>query len=90
MDKRQRSEDMNYIKKFMNDNYIDYERPVRLSEDITVALMKHDGELYIVISDKTSPTQYRVEQINPIFVKLLSGEIEDLRTKAQPFLRRNR
>ena len=85
MDKRQRSEGMNYIKKFMNDNYIDYERPVRLSEDITVALMKHDGELYIVISDKTSPTQYRVEQINPIFVKLLSGEIEDLRTKAQPF-----
>ena len=76
---------MNYIKKFMNDNYIDWERPVRLNEDMTEALMKHDGELYIVISNKTSPTQYRVEQINPIFVKLLSGEIEDLRTKAQPF-----
>lgn len=76
---------MNYIKQFMDDNYIDYERPVRLSEDMTVAFMKHDDELYIVISDKTSPTQYRVEQINPIFVKLLSGEIEDLRTKVQPF-----
>ena len=76
---------MNYIEKFMSDNYIDYERPVRLSEDMTVALMKHDGELYIVISDKTSPTQYRVEQINPIFVDMLSGKIKDLRTKAQPF-----
>ncbi len=76
---------MNYIKKFMNDNFIDYERPVRLSEDMTVALMKHDGELYIVISDKTSPTQYRVEQINPIFVDMLSGKIKDLRSKAQPF-----
>lgn len=76
---------MNYIKRFMNDNYIDYERPVRLSEDMTVALMKHDGELYIVISDKTSPTQYRVEQINPIFVDMLSGKIKDLRSKAQPF-----
>ena len=76
---------MNYIKKFMVDNYIDYERPVRLSEDMTVALMKHDGELYIVISDKTSPTQYRVEQINPIFVDMLSGKIKDLRSKAQPF-----
>ena len=85
MDKRQGSEGMNYIKQFMIDNYIDYERPIRLSEDMTVALIKHDDELYIVISDKTSPTQYRVEQINPIFVKLLSGEIEDLRTKAQPF-----
>ena len=52
---------------------------------MTVALMKHDGELYIVISDKTSPTQYRVEQINPIFVDILSGKIKDLRTKAQPF-----
>ncbi len=76
---------MNYIQKFMEDNYIDYERPVRLSEDMTVALMKHDGELYIVISDKTSPTQYRVEQIDPIFVDMLSGKIKDLRTKAQPF-----
>lgn len=76
---------MNYIQKFMEDNYIDYERPVRLSEDMTVALMKHDGELYIVISDKTSPTQYRVEQINPIFVDMLSGKIKDLRSKAQPF-----
>ena len=76
---------MNCIKRFMNDNYIDYERPIRLNEDMTVTLMKHDDELYIVISDKTSPTQYRVEQINPIFVKLLSGEIEDLRTKVQPF-----
>lgn len=76
---------MNYIKKFMDDNYIDWERPVRLSEDMTVALMKHDGELYIVISDKTSPTQYRVEQINPIFVDMLSGKIKDLRSKAQPF-----
>ena len=76
---------MNYIKKFMSDNYIDYERPVRLNEDMTVALMKHDGELYIVISDKTSPTQYRVEQINPIFVDMLSGKIKDLRSKAQPF-----
>lgn len=76
---------MNYIKKFMDDNYIDWERPVRLSEDMTVALMKHDGELYIVISDKTSPTQYRVEQINPIFVDMLSGKIKDLRIKAQPF-----
>ena len=76
---------MNYIKKFMDDNYIDWERPVRLSEDMTVALMKHDGELYIVISDKTSPTQYRVEQINPIFVDMLSGKVKDLRTKAQPF-----
>lgn len=76
---------MNYIKQFMNDNFIDYERPVRLSEDMTVALMKHDGELYIVISDKTSPTQYRVEQINPIFVDMLSGKIKDLRSKAQPF-----
>lgn len=85
MGKRTRGESMNYIQKFMDDNYIDYERPVRLSEDMTVALMKHDEELYIVISDKTSPTQYRVEQINPIFVKLLSGEIKDLRTKAQPF-----
>lgn len=76
---------MNYIKQFMTDNFIDYERPVRLSEDMTVALMKHDDELYIVISDKTSPTQYRVEQINPIFVDMLSGKIKDLRTKAQPF-----
>lgn len=76
---------MNYIKQFMNDNYIDYERPVRLSEDIIVALMKHDDELYIVMSDKTSPTQYRVEQINPIFVDMLSGKIKDLRSKAQPF-----
>ena len=77
---------MNYIKQFMNDNYIDYERPVRLSEDMTVALMKHDDELYIVISDKTSPTQYKVEQINPIFVvDILSGKIKDLRSKAQPF-----
>ena len=76
---------MNYIKKFMSDNFIDFERPVRLSQDMTVALMKHDGELYIVISDKTSPTQYRVEQINPIFVDMLSGKIKDLRTKAQPF-----
>lgn len=76
---------MNYIKQFMDDNYIDYERPVRLSEDMTVALMKHDGELYIVISDKTSPTQYRVEQINPIFVDMLSSKIKDLRSKAQPF-----
>lgn len=76
---------MNYIKRFMNDNYIDYERPIRLSEDIIVALMKHDNELYIVVSDKTSPTQYRVEQINPIFVDMLSGKIKDLRTKAQPF-----
>lgn len=76
---------MNYIKKFMNDNFIDYERPVRLSEDMTVALMKHDGELYIVVSDKTSPTQYKVEQINPIFVDMLSGKIKDLRSKAQPF-----
>lgn len=76
---------MNYIKKFMDDNYIDYERPVRLSEDMTVALIKHDNELYIVISDKTSPTQYRVEQINPIFVDMLSGKIKDLRSKAQPF-----
>lgn len=76
---------MNYIKQFMDDNYIDYERPVRLSQDMAVALMKHDGELYIVISDKTSPTQYRVEQINPIFVDMLSGKIKDLRSKAQPF-----
>lgn len=76
---------MNYIQKFMDDNYIDWERPVRLSEDMSVALMKHDGELYIVISDKTSPTQYRVEQINPIFVDMLSGKIKDLRIKAQPF-----
>lgn len=76
---------MNYIEKFMDDNYIDYERPVRLSENMTVALMKHNGELYIVISDKTSPTQYRVEQINPIFVDMLSGKIKDLRSKAQPF-----
>lgn len=76
---------MNYIKKFMNDNFIDYERPVRLSEDMTVALMKHDGELYIVVSDKTSLTQYKVEQINPIFVDMLSGKIKDLRSKAQPF-----
>lgn len=76
---------MNYIKKFMDDNYIDWERPVRINEDMTVALMKHDGELYIVISDKTSPTQYKVEQINPIFVDMLSGKIKDLRTKAQPF-----
>ena len=53
---------MNYIKQFMDDNYIDYERPVRLSEE-----------------------QYRVEQINPIFVDLLSGKIKDLRTTAQPF-----
>lgn len=76
---------MNYIKRFMNDNYIDYERPIRLSDDMTVALMKHDGELYIVVSDKTSPTQYKVEQINPIFVDMLSGKIKDLRSKAQPF-----
>ena len=76
---------MNYIKKFMDDNYIDYERPVRLSEDMTVALIKHDNELNIVLSDKTSPTQYRVEQINPIFVDMLSGKIKDLRSKAQPF-----
>lgn len=76
---------MNYIKRFMNDNYIDYERPIRLSEDMTVALMKHDDKLYIVVSDKTSPTQYRVEQINPIFVDMLSGKIKDLRSKAQPF-----
>lgn len=76
---------MNYLKQFMDDNYIDWERPVRLSEDMTVALMKHDGELYIVISDKTSPTQYRVEQINPIFVDMLSGKIKDLRSKAQLF-----
>lgn len=76
---------MNYIKQFMNDNYIDYERPVRLSEDMTVAFMKHNGELYIVISDKTSPTQYRVEQINPIFVDMLSGKIKDLCSKAVPF-----
>ena len=76
---------MNYIKQFMNDNYIDYERPVRLSEDMTIALMKHDDELYIVMSDKTSPTQYRVEQINPIFVDMLSGKIKDLRSKAQSF-----
>lgn len=75
---------MNYIKRFMNDNYIDYERPIRLSEDIIVALMKHDNELYIVVSDKTSPTQYRVEQINPIFVDMLSGKIKDLRSKVQP------
>lgn len=85
MGKRQGGESMNYIKQFMNDNYIDYERPVRLSEDIIVALMKHDDELYIVVSDKTSPTQYRVEQINPIFVDMLSGKIKDLRSKAQPF-----
>ena len=76
---------MNYIKRFMNDNYIDYERPIRLSEDMTVAFMKHNGELYIVISDKTSPTQYRVEQINPIFVDMLSGKIKDLCSKAVPF-----
>ena len=76
---------MNYIKRFMNDNYIDYERPIRLSDDMTVALMKHDDKLYIVVSDKTSPTQYRVEQINPIFVDMLSGKIKDLRSKAQPF-----
>ena len=76
---------MNYIKQFMNDNYIEYERPVRLSEDVTVAFMKHDGELYIVVSDKTSPTQYKVEQINPIFVDMLSGKIKDLCSKAQPF-----
>lgn len=76
---------MNYIKRFMNDNYIDYERPICLSEDMTVAFMKHDDELYIVMSDKTSPTQYRVEQINPIFVDMLSGKIKDLRSKAQPF-----
>lgn len=76
---------MNYIKKFMDDNYIDYERPVRLSEDMTVALMKHDDKLYIVVSDKTSPTQYKVEQINLLFVDLLSGKIKDLRSKAQPF-----
>lgn len=76
---------MNYIKQFMNDNYIEYERPVRLNEDMTVALMKHDDELYIVVSDKTLPTQYRVEQINPIFVDMLSGKIKDLRSKAQPF-----
>lgn len=76
---------MNYIKQFMNDNYIEYERPARLNEDMTVALMKHDDELYIVVSDKTLPTQYRVEQINPIFVDMLSGKIKDLRSKAQPF-----
>lgn len=76
---------MNYIKRFMNDNYIDYERPVRLSEDATVAFMKHDDKLYIVVSDKTSPTQYRVEQINPLFVDLLSGNIKDLRSKAVLF-----
>ena len=76
---------MNYIKRFLNDNYIDYERPICLSEDMTVAFMKHDDELYIVMSDKTSPTQYRVEQINPIFVDMLSGKIKDLRSKAQPF-----
>lgn len=76
---------MNYIKKFMEDNYIDYERPVRLNKDMTVAFMKHNDELYIVISDKTSLTQYRVEQINPIFVDKLSGKIKDLRSKAQPF-----
>ena len=85
MDKRQGGESMNYIKQFMNDNYIDYERPVRLSDDVTVALMKHNEELYIVVSDKTSPTQYKVEQINPILVDLLSGRIKDLRSKAQPF-----
>lgn len=85
MGKHKRGESINYLKQFMDDNYIDYERPVRLSEDMTVALMKHDGELYIVISDKTSPTQYRVEQINPIFVDMLSGKIKDLRTKTQPF-----
>ena len=85
MGKCKRGEGMNYIKKFMNDNFIDWERPVRLSEDMTVALMKHNDELYIVISDNTSPTQYRVEQINPIFVDLLSGKIKDLRSKAQPF-----
>ena len=84
MDKRQGGEGMNYIKQFMDDNYIDYKRPVRLSEDMTVAFMKHD-ELYIVVSDKTSPTQYRVEQINPIFVDMLSGKIKDLHSKAQPF-----
>ena len=76
---------MNYIKQFMEDNYIGYEQPVRLSEDMTVALMKHDDKLYIVVSDKTSPTQYKVEQINPIFVDLLSGKIKNLRSKAQPF-----
>lgn len=76
---------MNYIKQFMDDNYIDYERPVRLSEDMTIALMKHDGKLYIVVSDKTLPTQYRVEQINLLFVDLLSGKIKGLRSKAQPF-----
>lgn len=76
---------MNYLKQFMDDNYIDYERPIRLSEDMTVAFMKHNGELYIVISDKTSPTQYRVEQINPIFVDMLSGKIKDLCSKAVPF-----
>ena len=85
MDKRQGGESMNYIKQFMDDNYIDYERPVRLSEDMTIALMKHDGKLYIVVSDKTLPTQYRVEQINPLFVDLLSGKIKGLRSKAQPF-----
>ena len=76
---------MNYLKQFMDDNYIDYERPIRLSEDMSVAFMKHNGELYIVISDKTSPTQYRVEQINPIFVDMLSGKIKDLCSKAVPF-----
>lgn len=85
MDKRQGGESMNYIKQFMDDNYIDYERPIRLSDDMTVALMKHDDKLYIVVSDKTSPTQYRVEQINPIFVDMLSGKIKDLRSKAVPF-----
>lgn len=76
---------MNYIKQFMDDNYIEYERPVRLSDDMAVAFMKHNDELYMVVSDKTLPTQYRVEQINPLFVDLLSGKIKDLHSKAQPF-----
>lgn len=76
---------MNYIKQFMDDNYIEYERPIRLSDTMTVAFMKHDSELYIVVRDITSPSQYKVEQINPLFVDLLSGKIKDLRIKAQPF-----
>lgn len=72
---------MNYVKQFMDDNLIEYERPIKISDDMTVAFMQHNGELYMMVKDITAPTRYRVEQINPLFIDMLSGKIKGLKHK---------
>lgn len=64
---------MNYIKKFMEDNGIEYGKPFKVF-NMTAVFRKNGEDLYLVVMDKKKVHPYNFSRIHPLFVKLLSGK----------------